>query len=233
MNTLRARCGSCEHIWDILEFDFNKCPVCGSNKIDPKGFRPIMPVEYQLQFPTKIDPGTSKNSFSIFKSLNRITKWKLLQDILVAVIWPLLCAAKAGLFVGLNAPVTNFPVSWFFILAGAALVAKIVLVIFGKFIIRTQLPSDLLLLPKSSLQNVGYCFIEALWWLGFASLFSIWYPMATVYFLLICLMYQGIIFLSVLTQLLFRIKVDVVMIAVYAIVLASSGYHLLHHLIGT
>lgn len=230
MNTLRARCGSCEHIWDILEFGFNKCPVCGSNKIDPKGLCPIMPVEGQLQFPTEIDPGNSKNSFSIYKSLNRITKWKLLQDVLVAVVWPLLCATKASLFVGLNAPVTNFPISWFFILTGAALAAKIVLVIFGKFIIKTQLSSDLLLLPKSSLQNVGYCFIEALLWMGFASLFSIWDPTAAIYFLLICQIYQGIIFLSVLTQLLFRIKVDSVMIAVYAIVLASSGYRLLNHL---
>lgn len=228
MNTLRARCGSCEHIWDIVDDGFIKCPTCGSTKID-------LPKSLGICLPKHIIQNNliaQENSYPVCQDLNKVGKEKLLRRIFIVYVWSLLCAGAASLFICLSTPVAKLPISWFLGFAGAALAIKILLVLCAKSIVRGQPTIDIPLLPETSIEIVGYCVIEASWWLGYASLVSIWWPTGAICFLLTCVVHVAIILLSVLTQLSFKIPIDSFIVAIYTVVLSSCGYHLLHYLAG-
>jgi hypothetical protein len=229
MNGLKARCGSCEHIWDISEYGFKACPQCGSQRVDvasnPGNATSLRPPDTFLVQIRPVGTQTANPSFTDFAKQNNI---KRPQGVLLAVVWILICAVAAGLFMGLTVPAAMLSIKLMLFVSGVIMVAKLGLVL----MIRNLVSSDSFKLggaPLSLTQLVGYCFLDIAIWIGIAMLLVIWWPTAAVCFLLIYAAHGCIVILSILSEAILKLRVNVLMVVVYSVMVSAFGHHFLNY----
>lgn len=128
MYSLKARCGSCEYIWDISEYGFKTCPQCGSTKVDvASNVENAISLGPPDGFFVQIRPVGAQPVNPSFTDITRSTGTKRPQGVLVMVVWMLICAVATGLFMGLSVPAVMLPLRHLLFVSAVVMAIKLVL----------------------------------------------------------------------------------------------------------